>query len=94
MTKTQVAKWDTSEFLETEEDIAAYLAVAFEEGDPDMIALTIGNVAKARGMTEIAQRTGVSRDCLYRSFRKGSSLNLSTLIGVMNTFGLKLTTTV
>jgi len=50
--KEQTTQWDTSEFLETEEDIAAYLAAAFEEGDPEAIKLAIGNVAKARKKME------------------------------------------
>jgi len=84
-------KWDASEFLETEEDIAMYLSLAFEEGDPEAIALAIGNIAKARGMTEIAKKAGVSRDSLYRSFRKGGDPRLTTLVGVMSSLGMKLT---
>jgi len=87
----QTIKWDASEFLKTEEDIAAYLALAFEEGDPEMIALAIGHVAKARGMTEIAKKAGVSREQLYRSFRKGGDPKLTTLVGVMNSLGMELT---
>ena len=61
--KEQTTQWDTSEFLETEEDIAAYLAAAFEEGDPEAIKLAIGNVAKARGMKEIALQAKRSEPC-------------------------------
>ena len=89
--KAQFFEWDTSEYLETEEDIAAYLAVVFEEGDPDVIALAIGDVAKARGMTEIAKKAGVSRESLYKSLRKGGDPRLTTLIGVMNSLGMRLT---
>ena len=89
--KEQTARWDASEFLETEEDMAEYLAVAFEEGDPDAIALAIGNVAKAHGMAEIAKKAGVSREHLSRSFRKGGDLRLETLVGVMSSLGMRLT---
>jgi len=90
--KAQFFEWDTSEYLETEEDIAAYLTLVFEEGDPDVIALAIGHVAKARGMTEIAKQAGVSRDSLYKSLRKGGDPSLTTLIGVMNSLGMGQTT--
>jgi len=93
MIKEQTAKWDASEFLETDEDIMAYLSVALEEGDPDCITLAIGNIAKAHGMTEIARKTGVSRESLYRAFRKGGDPKLTTLIGVMKSLGMKLTAT-
>ena len=89
--KEQTTQWDASEFLETEADIAAYLAVAFEEGDPDVIKLAIGNVAKARGMADIAKKAGVSRGSLYRSFQKGGDPKLTLLVGVMHSPGMKLT---
>ena len=89
--KIKLTEWDASELLETEEHIAAYLAVAFEEGDPEMIALAIGNVAKARGMAEIARKAGVSRQSLYRAFQKGGDPKLTLLVNVMNSLGMKLT---
>jgi len=89
--KLRTTKWDASEYLKTEEDIANYMATAFEEGDLDLIALTIGNVAKARGMTEIARKAGVSRENLYCSLKKGGDPKLSTIVGVMNSLGVKLT---
>jgi len=91
MNKEQTTKWDASEFLETEEDVAGYLSLAFEDGDPDMIALALGNVAKARGMSEIARKSGVSRESLYRSFKRGGDPKLTLLVGVMNSLGMKLT---
>jgi len=91
MAKLRTTKWDASEYLKSEEDVANYMAAAFEDGNPDLIALAIGNVAKARGMTEIARKAGVSRENLYRSFKKGGDPRLTTLIGVMNSLGVKLT---
>jgi len=89
--KEQTTQWDTSEFLETEEDIAAYLAAAFEEGDPEAIKLAIGNVAKARGMTDIARQSGVSRGNLYRSFQKDGDPKLSMIVDIMRSLGMTLT---
>ena len=91
MAKLRTTKWDASEYLKSEEDIAHYIAAAFEDGNPDLIALAIGNVAKARGMTEIARKAGVSRENLYRSFKKGGDPRLTTLLGVMHSLGVKLT---
>ena len=67
-TLKKMTQWDTSEFLQTGEDIAAYLAVSFEEDDPEAVKLAIGNVAKARGMLDIARKTGMNRENFYNSF--------------------------
>ena len=61
----KVSTWDASEYLETEEDIAAYLNAVVEEGDPTLLQAALGDVAKARGMTSIARDAGVSRESLY-----------------------------
>jgi len=81
--------WDTSELLDTEEEIAMYLSVVFEEGDPEGIAMAIGHVAKARSMTEIAKRAGISRKQLYRALQEGGDPNVITLADVMSSLGVK-----
>lgn len=91
--KIKISDWDTSELLKTEDDIAQYLSVAFEEGEADAIAVALGNVAKARGMTEIAKKAGVSRENLYRSFRIGGDPKLTTLVSVMSSLGVKISVT-
>ena len=67
MTKTRTVPWDTADHLETPEDIAAYLEAVFEDGDPELISHALGNVARAKGMTEIARRTGLGRQSLYKA---------------------------
>ena len=56
--------WDPAEHLETEDDIAAYLEAAFEEGDPSLIAAALGDIARAKGMAQIARDTGLGREPL------------------------------
>jgi len=90
--KTETAPFDTADYLDSPETIAAYLEAAFEDNDPAMIALALGNVARAKGMTDIARQAGVSRVALYQSLNEKGDPKLSTLIGVMKALGLRLTT--
>lgn len=68
MTKTKTTKYDVAEYLRTPEEMAAYLEACLEEanGDAAFVARTLGNIARAKGMTEIARETGLSRESLYR----------------------------
>jgi probable addiction module antidote protein len=88
-----VRKWDAAEFLETEEDIAVFLADAMESGDRDVIVLALNTVARARGMTQIAQDAGIARQALYKSLGEKGNPTLSTLLGVMKSLGLKISVT-
>jgi probable addiction module antidote protein len=87
---TQISKWDTAEFLESEEDIDAYLQVAFESGDPKQITKALGNAAKAQGMIDIASKTGLTREHLYTSLSESGNPTLQTLTKVMDTLGYQL----
>ena len=82
--------WDPIERLETTEAQEAYLEAAFEEGDPDLIVAAIGDIARARGMSEIAASARVSREVMYKSFRKGGNPTLATLSQVAGALGYKL----
>lgn len=86
-------KWDAAEFLTSDEAIAAYLEAAFEDGDPKMIAVALGDIAKAKGMSVIAREAGVTREALYKSLSDRGDPKLSTLIGVMKALGLPFTVT-
>jgi probable addiction module antidote protein len=87
----RLTKWDGSEFLRTDEDIAAYIEAVLEDGDPRVIAHALGNIARARGMTAIAREAGVTREALYHSLTETGDPRLSTVVGVMKALGLKLT---
>jgi probable addiction module antidote protein len=81
--------WDVTEHLNSDEAIAAYLDAIFEEGDPKLMAAAIGDVARARGMTEIAERTGLSRESLYRALSKDGNPEMATVLKVMRALGMR-----
>ncbi|WP_026989298.1 addiction module antidote protein [Fodinicurvata sediminis] len=82
--------FDAADYLKDKEDVAAYLEVAFEEGDLQDIALALGTVARARGMSEVARQAGVTREGLYKAFSETGDPKLSTLLGTLQALGLKL----
>ena len=82
--------WDAAEHLDTPEDIAAYLAVVLEDGDPKLIAAALGDVARARGMADIAREAGLSRESLYRSLSADGNPEFSTVVRVLDVLGLRL----
>lgn len=82
--------WDASEHLDSPGAIAAYLEAAFEDGDPQLISAAIGDVARARGMTELSRETGLSRESLYRALSPDGHPEFSTVIKVLSAFGIRL----
>ena len=82
--------WDASEHLDSAEAIATYLEVAFEDGDPQVISAALGDVARARGMMELSRETGLSRESLYRALSADGHPEFSTVIKVLNAFGVRL----
>jgi probable addiction module antidote protein len=93
MPKTKTIPWDTADHLETPEDIAAYLEVVFEDGDPALINYALGAVARSRGMGEIASRAGMGRQSLYKALSPGGRPAFTTVLNVVRALGLKLTVT-
>jgi probable addiction module antidote protein len=86
----KIADWDGAEFLTTPERIAAYLDVVLEEGDPDMIKIALGNIARSKGMTEIERTTGIRRTTLYRALSPDGNPELATVASVLDALGLRL----
>ncbi len=82
--------YDPAAALVDDEEIAAFMADAFETGDAGYIAHALGIVARARGMTQIAQETGLSREQLYRSFSGAGNPTLKTTLAVMKALGIDL----
>ena len=68
MAKPQTRPWDATEHLETDEDMAAYLEAALEEGDPALVAAALGDIARAKGMAQIAREAGLGRESLRACF--------------------------
>ncbi len=91
--KTKVADlhtFDITEMLQTEQDIAEYLSVVIDDGDPAMLAVTLGDIARARGMTQIAKDSGLSREALYKALRPGASPRFDTIARVCKALGVRL----
>lgn len=90
MTKIVSRRWDPAEGLDSEEEVAAYLSAALEDGDPRVVNAALGNIARARGMTEIARETGLAREALYRSLRFEGNPEFATIMKVSRALGVKL----
>ena len=82
--------WDVTAHLDSEEAIAAYLDAVFEDGDPALIKAAIGDVARARGMTEIARKAGITRAGLYKALADSGNPSFSTIASVMKALGVRL----
>ena len=89
-TKTKTHPWDPTRYLESDEDIAAYLDAALEEDDPALLAAALGDVARAKGMTEIARETGLGRESLYKALSTDGNPEFGTVQKVVRSLGLKL----
>ncbi len=87
---TSTKRWDTADHLETREDIAAYLEAVFEDGDPALIAHALGVVARAKGMTEIAEQAGLTRASLYKALSEDGNPGFATVLQVIRALGLSL----
>ncbi|MCI1634782.1 addiction module antidote protein [Bifidobacterium sp.] len=83
--------WDVSEHLDSEEAIAAYLNAAIDDGDPTLIQAALGDIAKAKGMSQIARESGMGRQSLYKSLDEDGNPSFTTIINVAKALGLKLT---
>lgn len=81
--------FDTAEFLDSPETVSAYLDAALADGDPALFAAALGDIAKARGMSDIARKAGVTREALYKALSDTGDPRLSTLFGVLKALGLK-----
>lgn len=86
----KATKWGASEYLETEEDMAAYLNAALEDGDTSVIAAALGDIARAKGMTRLSKETGITRDGLYKALSPTGNPSFDTVQKVIKAFGLKL----
>jgi probable addiction module antidote protein len=83
--------YDTADYLDSPEAIAAYIEAAFEDGDPALITHALGVVARAKGMSQLARDAGVTREALYKALTAAGDPKLSTFIGVLKALGMRLT---
>lgn len=92
MNKTKTTRYDAAEHLRTPEEMAAYLEACLEEGNGDaaFIAKALGDIARAKGMTQVARDAGLSRESLYKALSGERSPGFDTVLKVMAALGLKL----
>ncbi|MEO5344735.1 MAG: putative addiction module antidote protein, partial [Gammaproteobacteria bacterium SHHR-1] len=86
-----LAEFDVAEYLKTDADIAEYLRQILEEGDSNELIDALGQIARARGMTEIANSSGITREALYKALRPGSHPRFDTIQRVCGALGVRLT---
>lgn len=82
--------FDAAEYLDDEETIAEYLNLALEDPNPEMLLLAVKNIARARGMTQLAQDTGLGRESLYKALSDGAKPRYDTVLKVVRALGVKL----
>ena len=92
MTKTATSPYDVAEHLRTPEEMAAYLEACLEEADGDaaFVAKALGDIARARGMSEVASHAGLPRESLYKALSGERNPTLGTVLRVVDALGLKL----
>ena len=89
-TKVKLRKCDVVNHLKTPEDELAYLNAALEDDDPVLIATVLGDIARAHGMTKVAEETGLSRESLYKSLSPEGNPEFATVLKVLHALGFKL----
>jgi probable addiction module antidote protein len=90
MKPVKTTVWDPAKYLETDEQIAAYLDDIFKSGDPDLMIAAIGDVARAQGMSKVADTTNLGRESLYKSFSQSGNPSFETVIKVLYSLGFGL----
>ena len=90
MPKTKTRIWDSAEHLNSDEDMAAYLEAALQEGNSALIAAALGDIARAKGMSQIARDAGLGRESLYKALSADGNPEFATIMKVVSALGLQL----
>ena len=92
MAKTKTSRYDVAEHLRTAKEMAAYLEVSLDEagGDAAFVAKALGDIARAKGMSQVARGAGLSRESLYKALSGERSPSFETILKVINGLGIKL----
>jgi len=88
--EVQFRRYDAANYLKTEDDITAYMEAVMEDGDPALIAAALGDVARARNLSQLAREVGMSRQGLDKALSGNGNPSLATVIKVANALGLRL----
>jgi probable addiction module antidote protein len=87
---SELPKFDVVDYLKTEKDIAGYLNAVLEDGDPALFVAAIGDISRAKGMSDIAKKSGVTRESLYRALKIEARPRFETVAKVIHALGMKL----
>jgi probable addiction module antidote protein len=87
---SEIPEFDAAEYLTSDEEVAAYLTTILEENDAALLAAALGDIARARGMTQVAKDSGITREALYKALRPGSAPRFDTVNRVCAALGVRL----
>jgi probable addiction module antidote protein len=88
--KLKTTKWDVVDYLKTDEDMANYLEAAIEDSDPALISAALGDIARAKGMSQVARKAGLGRESLYKALSPNGNPEFATILKVVKALGLRL----
>ena len=88
--KPATRAWDAANYLHNEADMLAYLEAALAEGDAALVAAALGDIARAKGMSQLSRDTGLGRESLYKSLSENGNLRLGTVLSVLDALDLRL----
>lgn len=88
--KVKTTKWDVVDYLKTDEDMANYLEAAIEDSDPALISAALGDIARAKGMSQVARKAGLGRESLYKALSPNGNPEFATILKVVKALGLRL----
>jgi len=86
----KTTKWDVVDYLKTDKDMANYLEAAIEDGDPALISAALGDIARAKGMSQVARKAGLGRESLYKALSPNGNPEFATALKVVRALGLRL----
>jgi len=91
MEKEEITRFDIADYLDNDEVIAEYLAIAYEDPDPNVFLKALDDAARAKGMAQIAEKTGLGRESLYKALKPGAKPRFETVGKVLSALGLRFT---
>ncbi len=87
---TKISSFDVADYLQSEEAISEYLSVALDDSDPDIFLMAVRNIARARGMSQLAKDSGLGRESLYKALAPGAKPRYETVLKLVAALGVKL----
>ncbi|HRN07210.1 MAG TPA: putative addiction module antidote protein [Ottowia sp.] len=90
---THIAPFDAADYLDDEQTIAEYLTAALEDPNPDVFLTAVRDVARARGMAQLAKDAGLGRESLYKALTPGAKPRYDTVLKLLNALGVRLSAT-